>query len=147
MEKSTEEEKCTSEENIVDVVRKHMEPGFKDTWQLILVKKGHKQAVRVHAIEEGRDLRKPFALSFSSHPGLAMLRGPKVHGMGEIMYIGDADSDKIVNVTVEQPGGGEDPLEKELRVRISKTMAGAKTPEEVVALADLIAEPGYKNTG
>jgi hypothetical protein len=54
-------------------------------------------------------------MSFSSHPGLAMLRGPKVHGMGEIMYIGDADSKNIVNVTVEQPGGGEDPLEKELR--------------------------------
>ena len=62
-----------------------------------------------------RDLRKPFPLSFSSHPGLAMLRGPKVHSMGEIMYIGDADSDKIVNVTVEQPGGGEDPLDKECR--------------------------------
>lgn len=84
-------------------------------------------------------------MSFSSHPGLAMLRGPKVHGMGEIMYIGDADSDKIVNLTVEQPG--EDPLEKELRERISKTMAEAKTPEEVVKLADLVAEPGYKNTG
>jgi hypothetical protein len=111
-----EEEKVDySEEDIVAEVRKNMEPGFRDTWQLILVKKGHKQAVRVHAIEQGKDLRKPFPMSFSSHPGLAMLRGPKVHGMGEIMYIGDADSKNIVNVTVEQPGGGEDPLEKELR--------------------------------
>ena len=125
-----------------------MEPGYRDTWQLILVKKGHKHAIRIHAIEEGKDLRKPFPLSFSSHPGLAMLRGPKVHGMGEIMYIGYADKENIVNVTVEQAGGGgEDPLDKELRERIGKAMAEAKTPEEVGHLADLIAEPGYKNTG
>lgn len=89
---------------------------------MILVKKGHPQAVRVHAIEEGKDLRKPFPFTFSSHPGLAMLRGPKVHGMGEIMYIGDADSDNIVNVTVEQSKGGgeESPKDKELREIISK---------------------------
>ena len=59
---------------------------------MCLLKKGDPRTCRVKAIEEGRDLRKPFPLEFSSHPGLAMMKGGKVSYdsvFGNYMLIGE----------------------------------------------------------
>ena len=57
---------------------------------MCLVKKGNKNAVRITAVELGKNLAKPFPFVFSSHPGLGMIRGPKVSKHGEIMLIGES---------------------------------------------------------
>ena len=58
-------------------ILKKAEPGSSETWQMILVNKNDPMQVKIKAIEEGTDLTKPFPLSFSSHPGLGMIKGPK----------------------------------------------------------------------
>ena len=78
-----------------------MGPGYCDTWQMVLLEKGDSRACKIRAIEEGHDLREPFPLEFSSHPGLAMIRGDNIHGIGTWMLIGDANSDKVMKFTVE----------------------------------------------
>ena len=75
-------------------------PGFTDTWQLILAKRGDENTVKLNAVDEGMDLTKPFPFTFSSHPGLGMVKGPDVHGCGFVMVIGDAEN--AVNLTVEK---------------------------------------------
>ena len=77
-----------------------MESGYADTWQMCLVKKGDPRACRVKAIEEGNDLRNPFSLEFSSHPGLAMIKGDNIHGIGTFMLIGEATSDRVMQFQV-----------------------------------------------
>lgn len=130
--------------------REGMTTGFADTWQMCLVKKGDPHACIVKAIEEGKNLKEPFALEFSSHPGLAMTNGGDIHGIGTILLIGEADSDKVCKFTVENKEGGEsDESEEQVQMReaFNNALAAAKTPEERVALAEQISEFGYKNTG
>ena len=67
-----------NESELVQEVRNNMTPGYLDTWQMILMKKGDPKACRIRAIEEGQDLTKPFPLEFSSHPGLAMIMGDNI---------------------------------------------------------------------
>ena len=77
-------------------VRDNMAPGYLDTYQMCLVKKGDQRACKVKAITEGADWSKEFALEFSSHPGLAMIKGPDLGGEGSIMLVGEATSDKVM---------------------------------------------------
>ena len=79
-----------------------MSPGFLDTWQMCLLKKGDPRTCRIKAIEEGADLRKQFPLEFFSHPGLAMIRGDDIDKEGSYMLIGESTSDKVMQFTVEK---------------------------------------------
>ena len=84
-----------------------MAPGFADTYQMCLLKKGDHRACRIKAIEYGKNLKEPFPLEFSSHPGLAMIKGENIHGIGTYMLIGEASSDKVMKFTVEKGSEGE----------------------------------------
>ena len=72
------EMKNLSQEEVTQQVRDNMGPGFLDTYQMCLVKKGDPRACKVKAIEQGANLRKQFPLEFSSHPGLAMIKGDDI---------------------------------------------------------------------
>jgi hypothetical protein len=77
-----------------------MAPGFIDTYQMCLLKKGDERACKVKAIAEGADLSKPFALEFISHPGLAIIKGENIHE-GAYLLIGESTSEKVMKWTVE----------------------------------------------
>ena len=59
----------------IDNIKAKAKPGFSDTWMITLQKKGDENTLKFKALEEGRDLKKPFPLTFSSHPGLGVVRG------------------------------------------------------------------------
>ena len=142
------ENKNLSQEEVTQQVRDNMGPGFSDTYQMCLVKKGHPSACKVKAIEEGADLKQKFPLEFSSHPGLAMIKGADLHGCGNAMLIGESTDEKVMQFTVEKGGGGGESDEQvKIREAFNKALSEAKTGEERVALADQITEFGYKNTG
>ena len=138
------------DEAVVQACRDNMEPGYCDTYQMCILEKGDKRALRVKAIAEGQNLKEPFPLEFLSHPGLAMHKGPDIHGCGNLLVIGEADDDKVMKFTVEKARknhGGENPEQREMREKFNKALNEAKTPEDRSSLAELITEFGYKNTG
>ena len=46
-----------TQQDAVQRVRDNMAPGFADTYQMCLLKKGDQRACRIKAIEEGKDLK------------------------------------------------------------------------------------------
>ena len=93
---SAEQDKKDDREDLVKAVRDNMGPGCSDTWQMCLLAKGDPRACRVKAIEEGKNLKDPFPLEFSSHPGLSMIKGGDIHGIGAYMLIGEASSENVM---------------------------------------------------
>lgn len=114
---------------------------------MCLLKKGDPRACKVKAIAEGADLTKPFRFEFLSHPGLAMIKGDDIHGIGAYMLIGESTSEKVLQFIVSKAGGGETDEQAKIRQDFNKALSEAKTREERVNLADQITELGYKNTG
>ena len=84
----------------IEKIKECAKPGHTDTWQLVLAKRGNKNTVKLNAVDENKDLTKPFPFTFSSHPGLGMVKGPNVHGCGFVMVIGDAED--AIDMTVEK---------------------------------------------
>ena len=79
-----------------------MERGYKDTWGLIMCKKGDPRAVTFS--EESRKAilqNKKFDFVFSSHPGLGMAQGPAQENWSpsnKCMLIGDTQKDEIIKL-------------------------------------------------
>ena len=108
---------------------------------MCLVKKGDPRACKVKAIESGADLTLPFNLEFSSHPGLGMVKGKDLHGIGNTMLIGETSSGNIMQFTV-QNGGSDTDEQAEERKAFNKALSEAKTEEERNNLAEQIMDFG-----
>ena len=108
-----------------------MSPGFLDTWQMCLLKKGDPRTCRIKAIEEGADLRKQFPLEFSSHPGLAMIKGDDIHGDGCYILIGESTDEKVMQFTVEKCGSQRFSFTDLEKLAILKTMVSGDESDKI----------------